>query len=211
MFKAYRYLPLLALLAGALAAPACASYDYGYRNQGSSRDFERRAYQNGFDRGVRNGERDARDRRSPSYSRDSDYRDADDGYYRDYGLRDEYRRVFRQGYEVGYTEGYNRVARAYGAGYPRNGYPGGYGSPNQYPAQRAYGSRAVETGYRDGYEAGRDDGRDRNRYDPRHPKRYREGDHDYNSRYGSLDEYKREYRSAFERGYEAGYRENARR
>ena len=209
MFKA-RHLPAYALLAGLLiAAPACASGGYYGRQGPYSRNNDRFAYQNGFDRGVRNGERDARDRRDFSFSRDREYRDADWGYRRGDIDRDSYRRVFRQGFEAGYGEGFNRVARAYGGNYPRANAP--YGYPNQYPATPrpgyGYGNGAAQNGYRDGLEAGRNDARDRQRYDPIRPKRYRDGDHDYDSRYGSRDLYKRDYRAAFQQGYEAGYRD----
>jgi hypothetical protein len=213
MFKAHRHLPAYLLSAGLLiAASACASGGYYGGQRTYSRSYERLAYQNGFDRGVRNGERDARDRRDFSYSRDREYRDADWGFRRGEIDRDDYRRAFRRGFEDGYSEGFNRAARAYGPNYPR--YPGAnapYGYPRQGPAvPRAgygYGSIATQNGYRDGLEAGRNDARDRQHYDPIRPKRYREGDHDYDSRYGSRDDYKREYRAAFQQGYEAGYRE----
>ena len=211
--KAYRHLPAYLLSAGVLiAAPACASGGYYGQRPSYSYNYERIAYQNGYDRGVRNGERDARDRRDFSYSRDREYRDADWGYRRSDMDRYEYQRAFRRGFETGYSESFNRVARAYGSNYPR--YPGAnapYGYPSQGPAVPrggyGYGSVATQNGYRDGLDAGRNDARDRQRYDPIRPKRYREGDHDYDSRYGSRDEYKREYRAGFQQGYEAGYRE----
>src|SRR5436190_6391080 len=117
--KAYRYLPVYLLAAGVLiGTSACAT---GYYGQRPSYNYERVAYQNGFDRGVRNGERDARDRRAFSPSRDREYRDADWGYRREMD-RYEYQRSFRRGFEAGYNDGFNRVARAYGSAYP--GYPG---------------------------------------------------------------------------------------
>jgi len=204
MFKTRRYFPAYLLSAGLMvAAPACASGGYYGGQRPYSRNYERLAYQNGFERGLRNGERDARDRRNYSYERDGDYRDADWGYRRGEMDRGEYRRVFRDGYQAGYSEAFNRVARTYGSNYPRANGP--YGSPNGYPAS-VYRSGAADIGFRDGVEAGRSDARDRQRYDPIRPKRYREGDHDYDSRYGSRDEYKRAYRAAFQQGYEEGYR-----
>ena len=56
MFTAHRYLPALLLSAGVLlAAPACASYGYGYQRGGVSRDVERRAYDRGYREGVKAG------------------------------------------------------------------------------------------------------------------------------------------------------------
>ncbi len=64
-----------------------------------------RGYSKGFDKGLDDG-RD-RDRYDPV--RHGDYRDADDGYRRDYGSRqayeNNYRAGFRQGYEAGYRDG----------------------------------------------------------------------------------------------------------
>jgi hypothetical protein len=218
MFKTQRYLPALLLSAGVLvAAPACASYGY-YGNQRNDvyRDVERRAYDNGYRDGVKKGEEDGRKGRAFLFDRHGDWRDADDGYHRDYGDREFYRRVFRRGFESGYTEGFNRYRRGYGYGTPQSGY--GYGTPQRgygyptpsygYPSSvPAYSSPAAQIGYRDGYEVGRNDARDRESFDPVRSRRYRSGDHDYDRRYGSKDEYKRVYRDAFQRGYEQGYRE----
>lgn len=212
MLRPHRSLPIYVLSAALLmTAPACATGGYYGQQRGSSRDFERRAYQNGFEDGMRSGQRDARDRRDFSYGRDGEYRSADRGYSRAWGDRDDYRRTFRQGYEAGYTEGFNRVARAFGGG-PRGTYPA---YPNQYPAaprvgNGVYRSPAHEVGYRDGYEAGRNDVRDRERFDPLRSKRYRSGDREYDNRYGSREDYKREYRAAFQQGYDQGYRESRR-
>ena len=225
MSNAFRHIPVLILAAGvALTSAACAEtvYGSGYpRGGGYGRNLERRAYDNGFHEGIEEGQNDARRNRDFSPQRHSEYRDADQGYHRDYGDRDYYRRSYRQGFEAGYRESYNRNAR-YGrddrnGGYGRDERNGGYGRDERvppvviapgYPSNRGYGSYgaiAQQNGYRDGVEAGRDDGRDRRPFDPVRAKRYREGDHDYNDRYGSRDEYKRDYRSAFEQGYREGY------
>jgi hypothetical protein len=211
MVTSHRYLAAGLVAIGLwIAAPACASAGY-YPAQRDYRDFERRAYDNGFREGVKNGEHDGRDRRDYRVDRDSDYREADEGYHRGDGLdRDQYRRVFRRGYEAGYAEGYNRFARPdRGYGDPRRVTPGVVIQPSYgpYGASRGYQSPAAQNGYRDGLEAGRKDARDRERFDPIRAKRYREGDHDYDRRYGPRDEYQRDYRAAFQQGYEQAYRE----
>ena len=117
MLRVHRY-PVAALLALGLsiAASACASSGY-YGVHRDYRDFERRAYDNGYREGVKNGEHDAVGRREFRIDRDRDYRAADKGYYHQGGFdRERYRRVFRQGYEAGYAEGFDRVARQYGYG-----------------------------------------------------------------------------------------------
>jgi hypothetical protein len=65
-------------------------------------------YRTGYDVGVREGERDARDGKDYGYKRDDAYEEADYGYRG--GSRNEYRRLFRQGYEAGYDAGYRRYA-----------------------------------------------------------------------------------------------------
>jgi hypothetical protein len=207
-----------ALLIGGLwiTAPGCAAQTYGYpsgpRNGGYyGRDVQRVAYDNGYRDGQRAGERDGRGRRPFSYNRHDDWRNADDGYRREFGNFDYYRRAYRNGFEVAYSDSYNRYGN-YGQ-YPRN-YPNGGGYPTYptYPSgpggvavPRGSYSPAGQNGYRDGLEAGRDDARSRHAFDPQRAKRYREGDHDYDNRYGSRDEYKREYRAAFQQGYRDGY------
>ena len=205
MVRAHRYLSALLLVIGVgFATSACASQLYGYGDAprgGYEREAERRAYDTGYREGVQQGQNDARRGRDYSYSRHNEYRDADDGYRRGTIDRDLYRRSFRQGFQTGYSESFNRYAR-------NNNYPRRVPYPSQsgiaYP-RGTVRSQAAAVGYRDGVEAGRDDARDHDRYDPLRAKRYREGDHDYNSRYGSRDEYTREYRAAFEQGYREGY------
>ena len=119
-----------------MTAPACATQTYGYpsqRNVGSyGRDAERIAYDNGYRDGQRAGERDGRGGRSFSYNRHDDWRSADDGYRREFGNFDVYRRSYRNGFESAYSDSYNRYGN-YGR-YPRN-YPDG-GSYPTYPSER---------------------------------------------------------------------------
>src|SRR5437870_5801027 len=120
MLRASRYLPVALVAIGlTIATSACASQSYGYR-RGTYRDIQQRAYDTGYREGLDNGLNDARRGREFNYARAGAYRDADDGYSRSLGDRDEYRRVFRQGYVAGYTEGY-RGSRSgsYGRDYPR--------------------------------------------------------------------------------------------
>jgi hypothetical protein len=218
MLRTIRLLPATILFVGiGIASTACAAQTYGSRG-GSYPQADRRAYDLGYREGVRDGESDIRRGRDYSYTRHDTYRDADQGYRRNEGDRDQYRRSFRQGYQTGYSEAYNRYAGSSrnnprGGAYPT--YPVGPAYPNYPPAYPNYPngtavprgsvSQAGQIGYRDGLEAGRNAARSRERYDPVRAKRYREGDHDYNNRYGSRDEYKREYRAAFEQGYREGY------
>jgi len=216
MLMTHRYFPALLLVAGvAVAAPACAAQTYGYgypRTGGYGRDIERRAYDNGYREGIQEGRNDAQRNRNFSPERHSEFRDADNGYHRSDGDREFYRRAYRQGFQTGYRESFDRIARSNGGYGNRGGVYGGpvYQEPRVYQDPRVsprggYNNYAAQVGYRDGFDAGRSDARDRSRFDPVRSRRYREGDHDYNNRYGDRDNYKREYRAAFEQGYREGY------
>jgi hypothetical protein len=209
MLRGRSYVPaILVVAAVAIATPACAAQGPLYRYPGPRGSVDTRAYDYGYDDGLRRGEGDARRQRSFDYARHGDYRDADDGYRG--GNRNAYREVYRRGFAEGYNAGYRRYARGgYDRGYPN--YPN-YPNNRTYPAARGrYVSAAAQNGFRDGLEQGREDGRDGDRYDPVRASRYRSGDNDYDRRDGSLDEYKRDYRAAFQQGYDQGYREYRRR
>jgi len=93
------------------------SYSADYR--ASYADARRAAYDNGYRDGVKRGEQAARDRRAFQVERERDYRDADNGYNREFGDRTRYRNDYRGGFAEGYRDGYQRdgqQARAYGYG-----------------------------------------------------------------------------------------------
>jgi hypothetical protein len=195
------------VLAASLLAGTAACAPTRYRPYSGVRDYpddaqyqERTAYDNGYRRGLAQGDNDARSGRAFSIERHDDYRDADNGYRREYGPKARYQTSFREGYRRGYSEAFNRSSLTYRRA-PE--YPAG-----RYPAYGGYtaSSHAAQTGYRDGYDAGRDDARDHHAFEPGRLRKYRSADHDYDRRYGGVNEYKREYRTAFERGYEEGYR-----
>ena len=182
------------------------------------RDGTQQAYNEGYNRGVRSGEEDARRRESYNYTDESDYRRADAGYRREYGNADWYRTEFRRAFEQGYRTGYER----YGY-YGRDGYDQRSGPPpwangrgrgnspfERYGTYRGQNTLAFQTGFNDGYERGLDDGRDRRRNDPFGESRYRDGDRGYDRRYGSREAYKIAYRDAFRQGYERGYADGRR-
>jgi hypothetical protein len=209
----HRYLAAGALALGVLvSAPACTTAGYyGQRtSRADYRELDRWAYNNGLREGRQSGERDARARRAYQVNRDREYQRADNGFYRrgNYQLR-QYQQMFRQGFETGYSEAYDRWARTAGRGRVRPGVVPPYGGPGAgYPGYA--GSSARNNGYNDGLDAGRDDARENRSFDPRRPKAYREGDRGYSNRDGSRDDYKQEYRAAFMQGYEQGYRDNRR-
>jgi hypothetical protein len=67
------------------------------------------AFSRGYSEGFEHGLDDGRDRDRYDPVRHRDYRDADDGYFREYGPKgayeNNYRAGFRQGYEQGYRDG----------------------------------------------------------------------------------------------------------
>lgn len=110
-----RIVPAIALAGALAAAPACATGGYGYRGDrpygryGGGPEVERIAHDNGYHEGREAGEKDARRGRSFDLDRHDDWRDADEGYRRDYGDKDFYRREFREGFRAGYNDGYNAI------------------------------------------------------------------------------------------------------
>lgn len=71
-------------------------------------------FQNGTRDGYEKGREDARDNDSYDPVRHSWYRSGDRGYNNRYGTRDDYKLVYREGFEAGYARGYREV-RGYGA------------------------------------------------------------------------------------------------
>jgi hypothetical protein len=199
--------PALGALALATAAPAFAQYGrpgpndsrYGYSPY---YEVRRIAYDNGFREGLEEGQKDARSRDRFYFQDEGDFQRADKGYSRNFGDKDRYQQSFRSGFADGYTDGYNRYARAgnYGGGNHGGGYYG----------RDAYGRGVLRSAYdigaRDGYDKGLEDLRDGDRHDPRRHKWYREGDHNYESRFGPREQFKDQYRRGFLSGYEQAYR-----
>lgn len=66
-----------------------------------------RGYSDGYEQGVDDG--NDRDRYDPV--RQKDYRQGDQGYYREYGSRDAYKNNYRAGYRQGYEDGYRSERR----------------------------------------------------------------------------------------------------
>lgn len=83
--------------------------DSRYPNGGGSRSGVGTVpYQNGYRDGLEKGREDARDRDSYDPVRHSRYRSADRGYSSRYGPKDQYKLVYRDGFEDGYREGFGQ-------------------------------------------------------------------------------------------------------
>ena len=118
-----RWLSAIAVAAAISTASACASGGFVYATEGQHGGYgayngyraniERIAHQNGYHEGREAGETDARRGRWFSVERHGDWRDADEGYRREYGDREFYRHEFREGFVAGYRDGYNAYPRGY--------------------------------------------------------------------------------------------------
>lgn len=193
-------LVLAACLSLAVAASSYAQTRPSYPDEYES--WFRIAHDEGYSAGFERGEADARARADFNYARDPDYQRADIGYRRDMTSLDRYRRVFRQGYTLGYEEGYRSYADLRGARpsleIPRAMPRGARGSATAI---------AFEYGFADGYKAGLEDRRDNDRFNPTDHDAYRDGDRGYEGRYGERESYRADYRDGFHAGYTRGYRE----
>jgi len=69
------------------------------------------AFSRGYSDGVEKGLDDGRDRDRYDPVRHRDYRNADDGYFRDYGPKQAYENNYRAGFRQGYEEGYRDGTR----------------------------------------------------------------------------------------------------
>lgn len=217
-----RTVPIVALASILALAPAAASAARqpeivsAQWGRAVPRGDAQRSYNDGYQRGAREGERDARSGRPRDYRRHDEFRRGSSGWGNGRGAEDAFRRGFAEGYLAGYDQSRGRGGWGRQT-YPEYGYPGG-----RYPQGGAYGypgggygypgggygySPAAQRGYQDGLRDGRNDARDNDRYEPTRKKKYRDGDDGYNNRYGSRDQYKMEYRDAFRQGYDQGYRE----
>ena len=218
----------MAVTAAQAQTPRAVPRDSQIYRDGRDSQRNSQAYREGYDRGSRAGGDDGQRNRPFNFQNNSDYRNDDRGWRREYGDRDRWRTDFRLGFEFGYRESYSRYRPGYGGVYGNGGYGnsypngnyGGYGNngrgrggPPPWANNRGSWQRsdyAFQTGFTDGYEAGLNDGRSNRRFDPIGEGRYRSGDHGYNRNYGTREAYKFRYRDAFREGYEQGYQDGQR-
>ena len=79
---------------------------YGYPTARSGGVYQNEAFNNGYADGVEKGREDRGDRDSYDPVRHSRYRAGDHGYHSRYGSKDDYKLVYRDGFEAGYEAGY---------------------------------------------------------------------------------------------------------
>lgn len=78
---------------------------------GRGRGYQDPAFARGYSEGYKSGLDDGRDRDRYDPVRHRDYRDADDGYRREYGSKQAYENNYRSGFRQGYEEGYRDGTR----------------------------------------------------------------------------------------------------
>jgi hypothetical protein len=81
------------------------------RDRRGQRGYEEPAYARGFSDGYERGLNDGQDRDRYDPVGEREYRDADNGYFREYGSRDAYRNNYRAGFRQGYEDGYRAGQR----------------------------------------------------------------------------------------------------
>jgi hypothetical protein len=109
LFARYSMFVVLALFSlVAMSSTAFAQYGYYGYNNGSIQV----AINNGYQLGYGTGSNDRNFGHRYDINDSKAYRDGDSGYRSSgFGSKDEYRRLFRQGFEVGYRDGYNGFRR----------------------------------------------------------------------------------------------------
>lgn len=94
--------------------PVLAQHDHHDQNDQNRRDgYNNSNYQIAYDNGYRSGVQHGLEHRNQghkySYEDAEHYRQGTEGYRREYGSKDEYKRIFREGFQRGYDEGYRGI------------------------------------------------------------------------------------------------------
>lgn len=82
-----------------------------YPNARTGGVYQNEIFNTGYKDGVEKGREDAGDRDSYDPVRHSRYRSADRGYDTRYGTKDQYKLIYRDGFEAGYDDGYRGTTR----------------------------------------------------------------------------------------------------
>jgi hypothetical protein len=83
------------------------------RGPGRTRGYQEPAFARGYSDGWDKGLDDGRDRDRYDPVRHGDYKDADNGYERNYGSKDAYKNNYRTGFRQGYEDGYRNARGGY--------------------------------------------------------------------------------------------------
>lgn len=163
-------------------------------------------YEHGYRDGFHHGaiDRDRHDKFKP------EVKDADAGYEKYMGDKDQYKEGYRSGFVKGYDDGFNNRPGQFSAIYGPYDQPRVRGDADRADdiyAERGWSASHVasDMGYRDGLAAGEADYAQRLQGRPEDHGDFRDGDHGYRSVYGDRLLYQREYRDSFVQGYRDAY------
>ena len=169
------------------------------------------AREHGYEHGYRDGFHHGMDDRNHGNKFKPEVKDADDGYQKFMGNKDQYKDGYRGGFVAGYEDAFNnrpgRFSQVYGPYDEGNRARGTADREDDY-AQRGWsGSHlASDIGYRDGVAAGQSDYSRHHDARPEDQHDYHDADHGYRSDYGNKSVYQQQYRDAFVQGYRDAYR-----
>ena len=169
------------------------------------------ARDHGYEHGYRDGFHKGAEDRSHHNRFKAEVKDADAGYEKFMGSKDQYKEGFRSGFVAGYDDGFNnrsgRLSQLYGPydeTYRTRGNADRY--DELYPEKGWSSSHlAADMGYRDGLAAGSADFEHHLVARPEEQRDFRDGDHGYRSGYGDRIVYQQQYRDSFLQGYRDGY------
>jgi len=82
-------------------------YDRGYYDNGQS-GYNNPGFDIGYRDGVAMGQKDSQKRKSFRPQNNDRYEDADNGYNKSYGDKNQFKRLYREGFLRGYSDGYRQ-------------------------------------------------------------------------------------------------------
>jgi hypothetical protein len=82
-------------------------YDRGYSNNGPS-GYNTPGYDVGYQDGVAMGQKDSQKGKSFRPQKNDRYEDADNGYNKSYGDKNQYKSAYREGFQRGYSDAYRQ-------------------------------------------------------------------------------------------------------
>jgi hypothetical protein len=191
-----RTVPIVALCLAFGATTAFADH----HNQAEAREHGyEHGYRDGFHRGI--DDVDHGNKFKP------EVKDADQGYEKSMGDKDQYKNGYRSGFVSGYEDAFNHRPGRFGEIYGPADSTRGTADREDFSYQQSWsGSHvAADMGYRDGLMAGEAD------YNHHHSPRaedqddYRHADHGYRSSFGEKSIYQQQYRDGFMAGYRDAY------
>jgi hypothetical protein len=192
-----------AVFAAALAL-GCSSLSFAdHDSHARARDAQDYGYQYGYSNGYHHGvsDREHHNKLKP------DVKDADNGYEKSMGSKDQYKEGYRSGFIAGYDDAVNNRPGRFSEVYGPSGQESARGSADRSADYSGWSATHVasDLGYRDGLAAGQSDYQQHRDARPEDQGDYRHADHGYRSDYGDKSVYQQQYRDSFIQGYNDAY------